>query len=46
MSEVLDFGKAVNLEVLLNKQEDDKAKQLPKPSGYKILCAKIGRAHV
>ena len=39
MSEVLDFGKAVNLEVLLNKQEDDKAKQLPKPSGYKILCA-------
>jgi co-chaperonin GroES (HSP10) len=39
MNDVVDFGRAVDLSAVLNKQEEEKAKQLPKPSGYKILCA-------
>jgi len=39
MSETLDLSKAVDLTQLLNKNEEEKAKQLPKPSGYRILCA-------
>jgi len=35
----LDVGKAVDLSQLLNKKEEEKATQLPEPSGYRILCA-------
>ena len=38
MSE-LDLSKAVDLSAVMHKKSDEKAKQLPKPSGYKILCA-------
>jgi co-chaperonin GroES (HSP10) len=30
---------AVDLSALLNKAEDEKATQLPMPTGYRILCA-------
>jgi co-chaperonin GroES (HSP10) len=39
MSETLDLGMAVDLSAILNKNAEEKATQLPKPSGYKILCA-------
>lgn len=39
MSETLDLSKAVDLSAVLHKKEEEKARQLPKPSGYKILCA-------
>jgi co-chaperonin GroES (HSP10) len=39
MSETLDLGRAVDLSAILHKNADEKAKQLPKPTGYKILCA-------
>ena len=39
MSETLDLGKAVDLTNLLDKSNEEKATQLPKPSGYRILCA-------
>lgn len=39
MSETLDLSKAVDLSAVLHKKDEEKAKQLPKPSGYKILCA-------
>ena len=35
----LYVGKAVDLSQLLNKKEEEKATQLPEPSGYRILCA-------
>jgi len=35
----IDLGQAVDLSAVLNKPAEDKAKQLPKPSGYRILCA-------
>ena len=35
----LDLVNAVDLSQILNKSSEDKAKQLPKPSGYRILCA-------
>jgi co-chaperonin GroES (HSP10) len=38
MSEI-NLSQAVDLSALLHKNEDEKAKQLPKPTGYKILCA-------
>ena len=38
MSE-LDLSKAIDLSAVMHKKAEDKAKQLPKPSGYKILCA-------
>jgi co-chaperonin GroES (HSP10) len=38
MSEV-DLVKAVDLSQIMNKGAEQKAKQLPKPSGYRILCA-------
>jgi co-chaperonin GroES (HSP10) len=38
MSE-LDLGRAVDLSAILNKAVEDRATQLPKPSGYRILCA-------
>jgi co-chaperonin GroES (HSP10) len=39
MSETLDLNKAVDLTQLLDKSNEEKATQLPKPSGYRILCA-------
>ena len=39
MSETLDLSQTVDLTQLLHKTEEEKAKQLPKPSGYRILCA-------
>jgi co-chaperonin GroES (HSP10) len=35
----LDLVNAVDLSQILNKPAEQKAKQLPKPSGYRILCA-------
>lgn len=34
-----DLSKAVDLSLILNKREEERATQLPNPSGYKILCA-------
>jgi co-chaperonin GroES (HSP10) len=39
MSNQVDLGKAVDLTQLLDKSNEEKATQLPKPSGYRILCA-------
>ena len=39
MSETIDLGKAVDLTQLLDKSNEEKATQLPRPSGYRILCA-------
>ena len=40
MSEVnLDLLKAVDLSAVMQKSAEEKAKQLPKPQGYRILCA-------
>lgn len=38
-SEKLDLTKAVDLTQILHKEIEEKAKQLPQPSGYRILCA-------
>mgnify|MGYP003335551611 FL=1 len=35
----LKLEQAVDLSALLNKEAEDKARQLPQPSGYRILCA-------
>jgi co-chaperonin GroES (HSP10) len=35
----LDLSQALDLSAVMNKAAEDKAKQLPKPSGYRILCA-------
>lgn len=34
-----DFVNAVDLSQVLNKKDEEKAAQLPIPSGYRILCA-------
>ena len=39
MSETIDLDRAVDLSQLLDKSNEQKATQLPKPSGYRILCA-------
>jgi co-chaperonin GroES (HSP10) len=39
MNSPIDLGKAVDLTNLLDKSDEEKATQLPKPSGYRILCA-------
>jgi co-chaperonin GroES (HSP10) len=39
MSDALELGQAVDLTNLLDKSDEEKATQLPKPSGYRILCA-------
>lgn len=39
MSNQIDLGKAVDLTNLLDKSNEEKATQLPRPSGYRILCA-------
>lgn len=36
---VVQLQKAVDLSAILHKEAEDKAKQLPKPQGYRILCA-------
>lgn len=38
MSE-LDLSKAIDLSAVMHKKVEEKAKLLPKPAGYKILCA-------
>ena len=35
----LDLSQAIDLTAVLNKEVEEKAKQLPKPQGYRILCA-------
>jgi co-chaperonin GroES (HSP10) len=39
MTNVIDLDKAVDLSAVLHKEAEDKAKQLPVPQGYRILCA-------
>ena len=39
MTEAIDLAKAIDLTALLHKSDEEKATQLPKPSGYRILCA-------
>jgi len=36
---VVDLNRAVDLSAVLNKEVEERAKQLPKPQGYRILCA-------
>jgi co-chaperonin GroES (HSP10) len=47
MSNKLDLTKAVDLTALLEKSDEDKARQLPDPTGYRILCAipEVEKAH-
>ena len=35
----VNLSQAVDLSALLHKDDEEKGKQLPKPSGYRILCA-------
>jgi co-chaperonin GroES (HSP10) len=35
----IDLSQAIDLSAVLDKDDDDKATQLPDPSGYRILCA-------
>jgi co-chaperonin GroES (HSP10) len=39
MSDKLDLTQAVDLSALMTKSDEEKARQLPDPSGYRILCA-------
>lgn len=39
MTNPIDLGQAVDLTNLLDKSQEEKATQLPQPSGYRILCA-------
>ena len=39
MTNPIDLNKAVDLTQLLDKSQEEKATQLPRPSGYRILCA-------
>jgi co-chaperonin GroES (HSP10) len=39
MTNAVDLNQAVDLSVVMNKDAAEKAKQLPQPSGYRILCA-------
>ena len=36
---VVDLSRAVDLSAVLNKEAEERAKQLPAPKGYRILCA-------
>jgi co-chaperonin GroES (HSP10) len=38
-SESVDLLKAIDLSAILHKTAEEKAKQLPTPTGYRILCA-------
>jgi co-chaperonin GroES (HSP10) len=35
----IDLSQAIDLSAVLDKNDEDKATQLPDPSGYRILCA-------
>lgn len=35
----IDLSKAVDLDAVLNKKDEEKATQLPEPTGYRILLA-------
>ena len=35
----IDLSRAVDLSAILNKEAEERAKQLPAPKGYRILCA-------
>ena len=35
----LNLAQAVDLSAVLDKSQEEKASQLPKPQGYRILCA-------
>jgi co-chaperonin GroES (HSP10) len=37
--QVVDLSRAVDLSAVLNKEAEERAKQLPIPKGYRILCA-------
>jgi co-chaperonin GroES (HSP10) len=39
MNDAINLSQAVDLSAIMNKAGEDKAKQLPKPQGYRILCA-------
>ena len=39
MTSAIDLTKAVDLSAVLNKEAEERAKQLPTPQGYRILCA-------
>lgn len=39
MNSAVDLSQAVDLSALMDKSAEEKAKQLPKPSGYHILVA-------
>ena len=39
MTNPIDLSQAVDLSAVMHKSDEDKATQLPKPSGYRILCA-------
>ena len=39
MSESVDLLKAIDLTAILHKTAEEKPKQLPTPTGYRILCA-------
>ena len=39
MTNVIDLDRAVDLSAVLNKEVEEKASQLPKPQGYRVLCA-------
>ena len=39
MSNQVDLSQAVDLSAIMDKSQEEKATQLPKPSGYRILCA-------
>ena len=36
---VVDLNRAVDLSAVLSKEAEERAKQLPTPQGYRILCA-------
>lgn len=39
MSDAIDLSQAVDLSALMDKSQEEKARQLPQPSGYRLLCA-------
>ena len=39
MTNPVDLTQAVDLSALMDKSKQEKAAQLPRPSGYRILCA-------
>ena len=39
MTNVIDLSQAVDLSAVMDKPSEEKAKQLPRPQGYRILCA-------